>query len=296
MNFKKCCLGLMLVCVMSAGAAEIEKRYQDAIEDALVIEPWEIKRDLVAITPWNEHLERRGDGFIKVVTFLPEWVVRDVYRAKLTSLIGFSFAQRHVQHVTLAVDAWVTTVPELRNFCQAKKWKNETQLLVRVKQLLGLSLRSENKYVAELWVDPAHLVRPCIDNEVIDSQCVPDVVAHMGKNVKPDLKGGDPAWQRWFEQTKRANYESPSPEKRFPWTRLGYSYDWGRIKKSFEEIPAGLSEFVVPKGITVDVAGIYSLKTYCNAAALQAVQLKTAAGSGLLVKLNPLRFQIESLG
>ena len=46
---------------------------------------------------------------------------------------------------------------------------------------------------------------------------------------------------------------------RFPWTRLGYTYDWGN---STSEI--GLSEFVIKNNSQVTVFKVYDNATFFN--------------------------------
>ncbi len=45
----------------------------------------------------------------------------------------------------------------------------------------------------------------------------------------------------------------------YPWTRLGYTYDWGNPGSE-----VGLSEFVIQGGATVQVAQVYSTQAYCS--------------------------------
>jgi hypothetical protein len=52
-------------------------------------------------------------------------------------------------------------------------------------------------------------------------------------------------------------YDDPS--KGYPWTRLGYTYDWGN-----PESEVGLSEFVVAAGSTVSIEAVSDNETYCG--------------------------------
>lgn len=262
--------------VVALRDAYLAELYSNAVKDARVIEPWEIKHDLIEITPWNNSLERRADGFIKVATFVPERVVTygNIYNATITEWEGFAFATRFAKNFTLGRDAWVSVVSELRNFCQNKAWDNDEVLALRIKQLLGLPPWSSNSYIVELWVNPADIVRACLDNEIYDGQCVPDVVIAGGKEFEIIPKKINSDWRKWYDETKVQNYDNTDLKSLFPWTRLGYTYDWGYRKKSYQDIPAGLSEFVLLRGVAVEVDGIYSLKIYCNSRALR--EAKTA--------------------
>ena len=58
----------------------------------------------------------------------------------------------------------------------------------------------------------------------------------------------DPGYITWFNDWFKKNYSSDPP---FPWTRLGYTYDWGNPVSDI-----GLSEFVTKTGATVGVGQI----------------------------------------
>ena len=60
-------------------------------------------------------------------------------------------------------------------------------------------------------------------------------------------------------QMKELYFQKPP----YPWTRLGYTYDWGPAKS-----PVGLSEFVVFKGSTVGVRKVYTNEEYFQAMGL----------------------------
>ena len=52
-------------------------------------------------------------------------------------------------------------------------------------------------------------------------------------------------------------YDDPS--KGYPWSRLGYTYDWGN-----PESEVGLSEFVVAAKSKVVIEKVYSNAEYCG--------------------------------
>ena len=49
----------------------------------------------------------------------------------------------------------------------------------------------------------------------------------------------------------------------FPWTRLGYTYDWGESENHI-----GLSEFVVRKGADIEIDSVSTVNDYCQATTL----------------------------
>jgi hypothetical protein len=62
-------------------------------------------------------------------------------------------------------------------------------------------------------------------------------------------------WLRnWFDNTWSASYKS---EGGYPWTRLGYTYDWGSSGDKY-----GLSEFLVREESQVTVQTTKDLKAF----------------------------------
>jgi hypothetical protein len=59
-------------------------------------------------------------------------------------------------------------VPEIKTFFKDHVDPN-SNLTLRVKQLLGLPPNNSNLYFVELWVNPQSLFRPTPDNEVNDT-------------------------------------------------------------------------------------------------------------------------------
>jgi hypothetical protein len=59
---------------------------------------------------------------------------------------------------------------------------------------------------------------------------------------------------QWFNARLASSYGTDG----YPWTRLGYTYDWAPCGSE-----VGLSEFVVGKGTTVGVASVSTTDDYC---------------------------------
>ena len=87
------------------------------------------------------------------------------------------------------------------------------------------------------------LFRPTPDNETTDHEAELDFPA----SATPD-------YREWFEENRQFSYFSDTP---YPWTRLGYTYDWHSGTSSH----VGPGEFIIREGATVRVAakmGIWS--------------------------------------
>ena len=134
--------------------------------------------------------------------------------------------------MTVAWKMFVTAAPELKNKIAAAR--PYTDLTLRVEQMLGLP-DNGYKYCVELWVKPADLFRPSPDSEADDA------VAQL---IYPSTATTD--HKNWLNQHIYESYFSDNP---FPFTRLGYTYDW--LGKNNNVI--GASEFVVKINSTVTV-------------------------------------------
>jgi hypothetical protein len=58
--------------------------------------------------------------------------------------------------------------------------------------------------------------------------------------------------------TWNGNYNNQGTYKNYPWTGLGYTYDWGSSNN------VGLSEFIVDTGVQVVVRRKLTVEEYCR--------------------------------
>jgi len=181
-----------------------EARYQAAIEDARTAEPGEIVTTLTPLVPHNDALvwRRRTDSTrqVQVVT----WGGADAFADAAAG-----------DTVTVNEDVWVTAVPELKQFCRTLDRSGE-RLRLRLAQRLGLPPGVNYDRFVELWVRPEALVRPCPDPEVTDRECELDVP------VPTQHVQISETHREWFRDLKETSY---GPEG-YPFTGLGYTYDW----------------------------------------------------------------------
>lgn len=212
--------------------ADLYNAYNKAIKDAEIATPNKIYKNLVAIVPSNKNLVWKDDQktYLLVVT----WTNYNGWDDK----IG--------QSIELSDYIWVTTVPEVKNFCK-KLTGNKT---LRLEQLLGLPPNAEKRKFVEMWVKPGDLFRPSADPEITDSEAEIDFrISNKFVKEVPD------AYKDWFNEQKMKSYGTNG----YPWTRLGYTYDW---RKDGNHI--GLSEFVIIKGSIVEINSISSELQYCQ--------------------------------
>lgn len=216
------------------------KAYTDAINDALDPEPGKVATNLVPIVRSNPMLVWREFA--------------DGPRVLMVSLVGdTSYYQGKIgaPYDTGTHDTWVTAVPELRAACAAPGF-DRGDLRMRLRQILGLTPTATVTAFVEFWVAAAQLFRPAADNEITD--------ATAGLTLPDNTE----AWYReWYNKIRAQLYfQSQTPRHdAYPWTQLGYTYDWGS--------PAhhqGMSEFVIREHATVIVNAITAVDAYCKTA------------------------------
>lgn len=212
----------------------LPRAYLDAVRDAQTAEPQEISRNLVAITETEAGLRWQGAGDDRRVLVVT-WTNYQGYKGK------------EGQHLPLP-SIWVTTVPELKNFCGRlpRAFRNRT---LRLEQLLGLPPGKGNTIFVEMWIKPADLFRPSPDPEIIDHEAVLFPPTSRFLEVKPEHTV-------WFDDWRQHAYTDAIP---YPWTRLGYTYDWGNRRSE-----VGLSEFVAVKDTDAIVESVKPTLDYCR--------------------------------
>lgn len=215
------------------GSAEAD--YQRAIEDARTAEPSEISTALTPITAANDALiwsGAPGQSRLLVVT----WGGANL------------FAETRSDTLTTSEVVWVTVAPEVQQTCRAFDG-SDTALTRRLEQLIGLPPDAGYTQFAELWIDPADLFRPCPDPEITDRECERDFPrSERFLTVAPEHK-------EWIRALRRTTYGADG----YPWTRLGYTYDWNPATDEF-----GVSEFVIRSGASVVLRQIQSTAAYCR--------------------------------
>ena len=208
--------------------------YEESIENSMSPSPAKINTNLIAITPQNENLIRKrinNEDYILMVT----WKQNISYYKKYLDSTHYN---------TKGYPIWVTTAPELVERMQKE---NAKDINLRLKQLLGLPPDATYSYFVEFWVKPQDLFRPCPDSEITDNKC--------------DLcfpENTDDSYKTWINENRISRYYECQIDKKYPWTQLGYTYDWNPKNKSH----VGLSEFVIGKNKNIIVKAIYTTEDY----------------------------------
>jgi hypothetical protein len=181
---------------------------------------------------------------------------------------------------------WVTVVPKLRTFCQdyvRSRGPNPEQLTLRLEQRLGLPPGSNNTAFVELKVpdpsDPSKFFRPCGDPSTDTKTCQPaslpdqavvyndlEAVNNKDKNGQPMDPDGKKKMgiQRWYWFLNKY-YTSFATEPPYPWTSLGYTFDWAPKEDGSEEfVRWGESEFVIAPGTPIQFLSATDTVAYCS--------------------------------
>ncbi len=146
----------------------------------------------------------------------------------------------------LAEDLWVTVVPDVLARCQDYDTTSPEALTLRLQQLLGLPpkpvVRSE---FVVMRVARDDVFRPCPDPDPTTAHCEWDFPEDIPE-----------AYVNWFARALLKYYQIPDG---YPFTRLGYTYDW------HPDTPrVGVSEYVIRRGAEVEVIAITPAAWYCH--------------------------------
>lgn len=246
---------------------DLRETYGKAVEATKQPRPSAISMSLVPIVRSTPGLRWDDQGRVLMVT----WSKRQFYE----SSIGQPYTFTHG-------DVWLTAVPFARDFCRSLKLPPD-RLRLRLNQLLGLPPDGDDDAFVQMWVDPKDFFRPCADPEIIDRECTLNLtIGEAPEGQCPWVASfTDQVSARWVSVTQEhldwmcGNWSKSfpaDPRKGYPWTGLGYTYDWGKPN------PVGQSEFVAPEGTTVLIESVTGTEEYCKSGA--ELRRSTAGGSG----------------
>jgi hypothetical protein len=229
---------------------KVQTLYQGSLEEAVYPTTSKVDDNLFAINEQNKALQWKTineEEYVLVVS----WKGDDTYyKAPYVKEDG-------IYDTGSTYTIWVTAAPELMTWAKSEprfmKWvENGEKEKVdgRLKQLFGLPPNPKNSYnyFVEFWVRPDDLFRPCPDSEITDNAC------NIGYPTTIDS-----TYQAWINNTRAASFYNPQELiDKYPWTALGYTYDWSPRNKSHQ----GLSEYVIKSNKKVIVKQIYTTEQY----------------------------------
>lgn len=237
-------LSLLLALVCIAGTAAVclwpvpventpEQLYHQAVIDAVTIEPEEIK-PLVTITPESELVTwREGKILLLTLNHHPERYIA-----------GETFS--------LPDEVWTVTDKELSAWYASHK-KGVKDWTLRLKQLVGVKPEDSYTHMTAMWVSPQDVRRPAYN---------PDITEDAMPTALPEDTPEE--YREWFEGNILWSYFDSA----YPWTRLGYTYDWSENSGEY-----GLTEFWIAPGAQAEIA-------YTDTVADFIERLEREAGDG----------------
>lgn len=208
--------------------------YDRAVLDAAQTTQSEISNELFAISPSNTRLAWRDaeKSAVRVVVW--------------TTFTGYTNNQDGDYLFTR--DVFVTVAPQVQDLCKSLTLTGQERAN-RINQYLGLpaDVPENKRQIVELWVKPEDLFRPCPDAQVDDTTC--------GLTYPADATS---AHKTWLNNYYGGSY-SPWQTTKYPFTGLGYTYDWCSGSPSH----VGASEYVVKTGAVAQVIGYSTAEAYC---------------------------------
>lgn len=168
------------------------------------------------------------------------------------------------QSLSAGADLWVTPAPQAVSDVKAEDPAGASlNPKLALSEYLGLPPVNSNDSVVQLWVSPSNIVRPAIDPTVtnhaqetsfpVNMQTVPTTPTAVVPN-EAGAPGFSPTanYAAWFLNRESAIFSPSVQGGPYPWTGLGYTYDWNPVAKDV----VGGSEFIVPKGSPVTLQSV----------------------------------------
>lgn len=137
-------------------------------------------------------------------------------------------------------EIWATSLGEMEDWYGENR-AGVTDWELRFAQLLGVPDDGSHTRFTAFWISPREVLRPAY---------ITDVTAQMENSYQ---QASDPAYREWFEANILYSYF----ESAYPWTRLGYTYDWSGGDSDY-----GLTEFLVQDGSASEIEFTYTTEEF----------------------------------
>lgn len=212
---------------------------------------------ILLLSGCSSHLMTKGSGFdahtylqaiadaavIEPNEVVPLPVIDDD-RVQVVTWTRYPGSYHAGEEVTLSWgDVWVTLDQAVKDECQTF---DQSSLTLGVQQLLGLpGDNSEQRSFVTLSVAATALFRPCANPSLTADRCEMD----FNGDVSPEHAA-------WYARQVAQSYQTQSG---FPWTRLGYTYNW---KVGANEV--GPAEFVIQQGALAKTISVVETQAYCQ--------------------------------
>lgn len=223
---------LTLASCAPSGGATNEELWREAMTDAVFSEDEEI-HDLVKLTAEDDR------------------VIWDESNTRVLLLTWHNYAGECEPGGALGAEVgeiWATSVGEMIDRYEAsgsdvRDWE------LWFAQKLGVHEDEGYTRFTAFWVSPEDVIRPAY---------ITDVTADM---VNDYSAASDPEYKEWFDGNIIYSYF----ESDYPWTRLGYTYDWSGGGSEY-----GLTEFLIFDGSKTEIEFTYTTDEFVDWLAGQA--------------------------
>ena len=216
-------------------ATALQLAYDAGVADASVPEASEVVNTLVSITTPEAHPDQ-------------EWMQVDNTQMVLVSCMTNKASLKYWQATDtfrITKELWVTVPSEWEKKRLDFVNMDSVSTRMRMVQMLGLPPSSNYEVVIEFYVDAKALFRPSRDPEITDN------VAQLEYPANVSAQHRD-----WFEYQLSMSYQ---PGNAYPWTQLGYTYDWHQPVTNSN---VGLSEFIASNGALSKIKRIIGCKQF----------------------------------
>ena len=143
--------------------------------------------------------------------------------------------------ITVDKEIWVVSDRELLQWFKAN-YREKRNWNLRLRELLGFSKDAPLTHFSAFWVSPKDLSRPAYSTDVTSDE----MKCRFDDDIDESSLTAMDMWLRnWFDDTWDKRYG----KRGRPWSRLGYTYDWGVKGKN----RYGLSEFIIMQDAEITV-------------------------------------------
>lgn len=137
-------------------------------------------------------------------------------------------------------EIWATSLGEMLSW-YADNSSDVDDWQLRFAQLLGVHEDEGYTRFSAFWVAPADVIRPAY---------ITDATKQM---INDYALVTDATYKQWFDQNILWSYFTSD----YPWTRLGYTYDWSGGESEY-----GLSEFLIYDGSKTEIEFTYTTEEF----------------------------------
>lgn len=198
-------------------AVTTEELFEQAVEDSVFAEESEVE-SLVSLAKDDKMVTWDDQGRVLLCTW-------------------HNYPDSYPEGETVTIEwgpVWTFTDLEIDSHAEELKEADDPEM--RLKQIIAFAPDSEHSTVTGFWVDPADVCRPAYQSDPTDGTMT---IAFA------DEENVDETFREWFDENILWSYFYGA----YPWTRLGYTYDWADNGTEY-----GMTEFIVNTGAEVEVA------------------------------------------